>query len=141
MYFVLLTFEKLTGFAKHNGGKVRLVLRYVYTMAFVCLGWLVFRAENMTAAWDYLRNMLGVGTAALDDTFWYYIDNYLVYLIAAAVFALPVAPRLRKAVDALHGVKKTVCDVLYTVGIFALFLVAIACIVKGSYNPFIYFNF
>ena len=141
LYFVLLTFEKLTGFAKERGGKVRRVLRYVYTMVFVCLGWLVFRAESMTAAWEYLRNMLGIGTAALDDTFWYYIDNYVVFVIAAAVFALPIAPWLRKKIDALPSSPKAACNVLYTVGIFALFLVAISYIVKGSYNPFIYFNF
>ena len=141
MYFVLLTIEKLTGFVRTKGGRLRTAVRYLYTMIFVCLGWLVFRAENLPAAWAYLRNMLGIGTTALDDTFWYYVDNYLVYLLAAAAFAVPFGPWLRKKVEALPHVPKTVCDVLYTVGIFALFLAAIACIVKGSYNPFIYFNF
>ena len=141
MYFVLLTIEKLTGFAGKKGGRIQKVIRYIYTMLFVCLGWLVFRSESMAAAWTYLRNMLGVGTTALDDTFWYYIDNYLVYLIAAAVFAVPVAPWLRKKIDALSRVPKTVCDTVYTIAVFVLFLVAIAYIVKGSYNPFIYFNF
>ena len=141
MYFILLTIEKLTGFAKGKGKKALLPVRYIYTMIFVCLGWLVFRAESITAAWDYFRNLLGIGSAAIDDTFWYYIDNYLVFLIAAAVFAVPVAPWLRKKIDALSKAPKAVCDVLYTVCVFALFLVAISYIVKGSYNPFIYFNF
>ena len=101
----------------------------------------MFRADSMTAAWDYFRNMIGVGSAALDDTFWYYIDNYLVFLIAAAVFALPVAPWLRKKIDVLSTAPKAVCNALYTVAVFALFLVAVSYIVKGSYNPFIYFNF
>ena len=141
LYFVLLTFEKLTGIHEKLRGKAWLPLRYLVTMAFVCLGWLVFRADSLTAAWAYLRNMIGVGTSAVNDTFWYYIDNYLVYLIAAAVFALPVAPWLRRKVDALSKVPKTICDAAYTIGLIALFLVAIASIVKGSYNPFIYFNF
>ena len=141
LYFVLLTFEKLTGIHGKLRSKAWLSLRYLVTMAFVCLGWLVFRAENLTAAWAYLCNMLGVGARAVDDTFWYYLDNYLAYLIAAAVFALPVAPWLRRKIDAFSKVPKTVCDAAYTVGVIALFLVAIACIVKGSYNPFIYFNF
>ena len=141
LYFVLLTFEKLTGIANKLSAKAWLPLKYIYTMVFVCLGWLVFRADNLTAAWAYFRNMLALGVPVLDETFLYYTDNYLVYLLAAAVFALPIAPWLRKKIDALSKTPRTVCDVLYTVGLFAFFLVAVAQIVKGSYNPFIYFNF
>jgi len=141
LYFVLLTVEKLTGIPGKLRGKAWLPVRYIVTMAFVCLGWLVFRAENLSAAWDYLRNMFGAGAAAAGDTFLYYIDNYIVYLVAAVVFSLPAAPWLRKKIDALPKAPRTVCDVLYTVGLIALFLVSVSFVVKGSYNPFIYFNF
>ena len=141
LYFVLLTFEKLTGVHQKLHAKAWLPLRYLVTMAFVCLGWLVFRAESLSAAADYFRNMFSVRTGAVDDTFWYYIDNYLAFLIAAAVFALPVAPWLRKKVDALPKPAGVLCGAVYTVGLTALFAVAISYIVKGSYNPFIYFNF
>ena len=141
LYFVLLTFEKLTGIPEKLQSKAWLPLRYVVTMAFVCFGWLVFRAESLSAAADYFRNMLCVGTTAVDETFWYYIGNYSAFLIAAAVFALPVAPQLRKKVDALRGTPRAICDAVYTVGLIALFAASVAFVVKGSYNPFIYFNF
>ena len=141
MYFVLLTVEKLTGADKKLQGKGWLPVKYIYTMAFVCLGWLVFRADSITAAWAYLRNMLGMGTSVLDDSFWYYFDNYVVFLIAAAGLAVPLAPWLRKKIDALPKAPRTVCNAVYTVGLLSLFLVGISYIVKGSYNPFIYFNF
>ena len=141
LYFVLLTFEKLTGVEKKLKSKAWLPLKYIYTMAFVCLGWLVFRAESLGDALAYFKTMLGIGTTIVDDTFLFYADNYLVLLLAAAVFAVPVAPWLRKKTDSLSKAPKAVCDVAYTVMLFALFLVAVAYIVKGSYNPFIYFNF
>lgn len=141
LYFVLLTFEKLTGVEKKLKSKAWLPLKYIYTMVFVCLGWLVFRADSLGDALLYFKNMLGMGTTLIDDTFLFYADNYLVLLLAAAVFAVPIAPWLRKKTDALPKAPKTVCDVLYTVGLFGLFLVAVSYIVKGSYNPFIYFNF
>ena len=126
--------EKLTA-------KAWLPIRYIVTMAFVCLGWLVFRSDSLTAAWGYFRNMFSVGAGAVDDTFRYYFGNYVVYLVAAAVFALPVAPWLRRKVDALPKAMRVVCNVVYATGLVALFLVSVAFIVKGSYNPFIYFNF
>lgn len=141
LYFVLLTFEKLTGVEKKLKSKAWLPLKYIYTMVFVCLGWLVFRAESLSDALAYFKTMLGIGTTMVDDTFLFYTDNYLVLLLAAAVFAVPVAPWLRKKTDRLSKAPKTVCDVAYTVMLLALFLVSISYIVKGSYNPFIYFNF
>lgn len=141
LYFVLLTFEKLTGVEKKLKSKAWLPLKYIYTMVFVCLGWLVFRAESLSDALAYFKTMLGIGTTTVDDTFVFYVTNYLVLLLAAAVFAVPVAPWLRKRTDRLSKAPKTVCDVAYTVMLFALFLVSISYIVKGSYNPFIYFNF
>ena len=141
LYFVLLTFEKLTGVEKKLKSKAWLPLKYIYTMVFVCLGWLVFRAESLGDALAYFKTMLGIGTTTVDDTFVFYVTNYLVLLLAAAVFAVPVAPWLRKRTDRLSKAPKTVCDVAYTVMLFALFLVSISYIVKGSYNPFIYFNF
>ena len=141
LYFVLLTFEKLTGVEKKLKSKAWLPLKYIYTMVFVCLGWLVFRAESLSDALAYFKTMLGIGTTMVDDTFVFYVTNYLVLLLAAAVFAVPVAPWLRKRTDRLSKAPKTVCDVAYTVMLFALFLVSISYIVKGSYNPFIYFNF
>lgn len=141
LYFVLLTFEKLTGVEKKLKSKAWLPLKYIYTMVFVCLGWLVFRAESLGDALAYFKTMLGIGTTTVDDTFVFYVTNYLVLLLAAAVFAVPVAPWLRKKTDRLSKAPKAVCDVAYTVMLFALFLVSISYIVKGSYNPFIYFNF
>ena len=43
MYFVLLCVEKLTGFEKCS---VPLWLAWIYTMLFVVLGWVLFRAEK-----------------------------------------------------------------------------------------------
>ncbi|MBQ7540996.1 MAG: MBOAT family protein [Clostridia bacterium] len=141
LYFVLLTVEKLTGVHQKLRGKAWLPVKYLCTMLFVCLGWLVFRADDMPAAWTYFRHMLGMGVSFSDQTFRYYIGNYFVYLLAAAVLALPVAPWLRRRVDALAKKPRAVCEWVYIAGLCALFLVSIANVVKGSYNPFIYFNF
>ena len=59
-------------------------------------------------------------------------------LLAGLVFAAPVAPRLR---DWLVRRDWPMVDLLYALGAAAVFLVSAAFIIKGTYNPFIYFNF
>ncbi len=58
LYFVLITAEKLTEFEKHN--KKFIFLRWAYTMFFVVLGWVIFRADSLHAAIDYLKAMFGL---------------------------------------------------------------------------------
>jgi alginate O-acetyltransferase complex protein AlgI len=136
MYFVLITVEKLTKFEK-KGEKLGW-LKYIYTMLFVVLGWVLFRADSISQAGTYLSSMFGLaGNPLIDDAFIFNVSNNYVFLIAAAVFSFPTAKLIREKI----GDKHKSLDVLYVIGVAALLLIAVSYIVKGSYNPFIYFNF
>jgi alginate O-acetyltransferase complex protein AlgI len=52
---------------------------------------------------------------------------------------MPVAKWVEKALQ--RSPVPVLTDVLYAAVVLAVFLLAMACLVKGTYNPFIYFNF
>ncbi len=134
MYFVLLTLEKLTGFERKLGPLAR-----VYTLALVCIGWVIFRADNIFIAGRFVGNMLGIGAAGVvDASFWLYLREYGVYLIAAVLACVPWKQLLEE-----KGLwkKDGVLDVLRVCVAFLVFGLAVIYMVKGTYNPFIYFNF
>jgi alginate O-acetyltransferase complex protein AlgI len=107
-------------------------------MLFVVLGWVLFRADSISQAGTYLSSMFGLaGNPLIDDAFIFNVSNNYVFLIAAAVFSFPTAKLIREKI----GDKHKSLDVLYVIGVAALLLIAVSYIVKGSYNPFIYFNF
>ncbi len=131
MYFVLISAEKLTGFEKKLG-----VFGHLYTMLFVMVGWVVFRADTIAAAWRYLLSMVGVGVSGLCcELSVYYISQNIGYFGAAVLFCLPLA----SWVSTSNKLRKL--TVLYPVFVVAVFLVSISFIIKGAYDPFIYFNF
>ena len=66
MYFVLLTFEKLTGFEKRKS-KPFMVFRWFYTMFFVIMGWVVFRSNSLTDAFVYMKSMFGLNGNVFSD--------------------------------------------------------------------------
>jgi len=134
-YFVLITAEKLTDFEtriKQFG-----LLKRLYVLTAVLIGWVIFRSDSITHAFEYLEVMFGIsGNLIIDsNAARYFVDNIAFYLFAA-VFSAPSATWLSAR---LSG-KKTV-RVLYPAAAVILLLVSISYIVKGSYNPFIYFNF
>lgn len=135
MYFVLLVIEKLTGWEKKYPDKM-IVLRRIYTLFFVLMGWVLFRADSITDAWTYICTMFGNGTLINDSTI-YYAMNYFVYFLIAILVSTPIFKNFSLKIKGTNPV----AYVVSSVGLLALLVVSVSYIVKGAYNPFIYFNF
>ena len=134
-YFILLVLEKYG----HLGRGWPVVCRWLFTLLMVTLAWVLFRSDSLAAAWHYVLAMLGLGSGSpwTGLTGFYLRENWAV-LLAALVFAVPVAPRLRAWAEKKGSL---LLDVGYAVLLCALFLVCASFLIKGTYNPFIYFNF
>lgn len=135
MYFVLITVEKLTGFEKRK--KRLTVLRWGYTMFFVVLGWVVFRAESLQAAVFYLRSMFGLnGNAFSDGMFLGCLEQNLIVFIIGAVLSTPILQKsTAMTADNIPGQAFRTCMLVL------LFVLSTASLVSNAYNPFIYFQF
>lgn len=133
MYFVLLCVEKLTGFQKHLGWLSRL-----YTLFFVVLGWVLFRSDSLGFAWQYIRLMFGLsGNPFINQDVFRLAGGFIVVLLLGIVFSLPI----EKRIDKMSESKSVFLRVLYVlIQLLIIFLVLIY-VIKGGYNPFIYFNF
>ena len=132
-YFVLLAAEKFTGFDKRLG-----VFGHFYTMLFVIIGWVLFRSESILQAGYYFRVMFGFGANPLtDELFFYYFNACKIILFTGILFSLPVVPFIRNKLLA----NPKLYEILGSVRIAVLFVIAISVCVRATYNPFIYFNF
>jgi len=137
MYFVLIVIEKMLIFKIDRDSKKTNWLKHIYAIFFVIMGWVIFRAENIEVAITFYRSMFGLGNVPfIDHVFIEYIRQYVVYFIVGIAFSLPLAKKLKSLLP-----KHIILDIIYVFGLLALFLVSVSFIVKGSYNPFIYFNF
>lgn len=137
-YFALLVLEKYA----HLGRGWPTGLRWLFTMAMVNFGWVLFRADSLGAAGRYLGAMLGLGGGLWDERACFYLLENLPVLAAAVLFSAPVELRLR---DKLYGggLKRLspLWDACYAVLLLLVVIVSASYVVKGTYNPFIYFNF
>ncbi len=133
-FFLILERGRLGDMLKRLPGMVR----HVYTLVIVLIGWVFFRCEAIGDALVYLKAMfafdfsavrsLGV-MEALDREFW-----FLFALSVAGCF--PVVPALRKRLEA-SLVLGWISDMVLS-GIFAF---AVFYMVGADFNPFIYFRF
>ena len=144
MYFVLLVFEKNTGLDKDSKKKWVNVLRYIYTMFFVVMGWVIFRAESISDAFVYMGHMFGLyGNPLVDDAAVYNLTQFKAFFIMAVIFSIPVAGYIKRKWSEKERSRMLTAAAGAVSGLLILvvFGCAVSYIVIGSYNPFIYFNF
>ena len=121
--------------------KLPRVFSHVYVLLAVAISFVVFNAADMTEAINDIGGMFG----ALDIPFWsketaYYLSSYAVLFVIAVFGATPAA----KNVVLKLKEKKAICtviDVLEPTADVVLLVLITACLVNGSFNPFLYFRF
>lgn len=106
-------------------------LQRALTLVLVMLGWVVFRAESLSAATAYLRGMFALGGRSL-----YALTPKAVAAIAAGCLIASSLPR--RASDALGAQTR---ERLCYVAVPALLALCMLALASGAYNPFIYFQF
>ena len=86
--------------------------------------------------------MFGAGASGLTDAnFTVFMKENIWYFILGIVFSTPIAKKLGEYVSEKTGGSNPLITVLYSVCLTAGMLVSLSYLIKGAYNPFIYFNF
>ena len=127
-YFLLLMAEKYGHIDRKLG-----VLRRPWTLFWVLMLWVLFRAEDLGRAGRYYVALFTGGRGDMED-FLYYFSNMKVYLLAAVVCCLPLGRLWRRVPEGWR-------ERLESLGTVALMAVLVTYVVGSTYNPFIYFNF
>lgn len=138
--FVFIFIEKITEFELN---RVPGWIKRIYLLLVTVIGWVLFRAENLGLALDYLKNMFGMtGSGLLSSQAFMFIREYWIYWLFGILLCTPFAKQLEKQmVDAKSRIPSILGTIVYPIGLMLLFVISFSCLVRGSYNPFIYFNF
>ena len=113
-------------------------LLHVYTLMIVLFSWVLFRATSLSGAFVYFKDMFGLGQIPIiDSNFTRYIGDKFIYLLAGIIFSMPIHKYVLRFVDK----NKVISCILSPICMITLLLISTAFLVKGTYNPFIYFNF
>ena len=134
IYGTLIILEKLLKIEKRN---IPGVIMHIYTLLIVNFLWVLFRADNLSGAVGMLKVMLGAsGTGLWDDTASFYLQENYTVLLLALIVSVPLVNRLKK-----NKAFAAAADVIRPFFVLLVLLLSVSFMVKGAYNPFIYFNF
>lgn len=137
-YFVFLTVEKI-GIKQIE--KIPEGLRYIFTMFIVFIGWIIFRSDSIGNAVIYIQKMFGLkNMAVVNDISYLYIKENVVTILIGIIFSFPISRKINEVLEK-HYAENKIFEVGRNFGLAIILMFSISFLVKGAYNPFIYFNF
>lgn len=142
MYFVLISFEKLTGWPNCFHYRWQKQLYRIFTLLSVMIGWVLFRSADLQSAIGFLRSMLGTtGNTFLCDMVFRTCQQYRFFFLASCLCSTPFFRFLKKHITEKSSTMLHIVNTL-SIPVYLLMLFwSISYIMIGSHNPFIYFNF
>lgn len=157
--FVFIAFERITGFDKMA---IAPVWKHLYASLVILLGWVLFRSSSILEAGSYYSAMFNfIRYHLINDYFWLFLREFLLFFILGILFSMPFAPKINKwfkegihirifaspnKVFPIHYLTedprlKWVFDLAYPFAMILLLIVSYIYLVNGSYTSFIYFQF
>ena len=132
-YGILLLIEKLwLGKRLKNP-----ILSHLYVLLVTVLGFVLFHSATAPDAMAEIGRMFGMGSLPVwNATAAYYLQSYGILLVLAVVGATPLPKALA---GKLQNTKASV--ILQPLFVAMMMLLVTACLVDGSFNPFLYFRF
>lgn len=111
------------------------LFHHIYVILVFTFGWVIFRSPDIHYAAEYIMMMFSGTAPAISGTAWFYLKEYLLFYIFAAALSTPLIPWVEKMNSSGYYY------FFRNAFIAAASYLSVVYLVKGGYNPFIYFNF
>lgn len=123
--------------------KLPKVLRHIYAMLVVCIGFVMFRADTFTGGIQMISTMFtgwNFGGIQMQTALEQMTPLFIVTLVVAVIGSLPVLEGIKAWCKRTEGRRRVMEPVGYLCSILLLVL-SMLSLSSGTYNPFIYFRF
>ena len=129
---------------KNQFEKIPAVIKHIYLILVVDIGFVFFYFKDIGKAFAYIRVMFGGGPSASSTDFGVTFMNYIYFIILAVILCAPVSQLLKRfaqKVETSSAFGTAVVGVVRNVSFFVILVVCTAMLAGNSYSPFLYFQF
>ena len=119
-------------------------VRHFYALMIIIIGWVFFRAETLTKAIEYLKNMFNFsfeGMIAYPPRL--YLDNEIILaLVIGFLISTPIIKKITEYCEQKNDwMSHIVTPLISKIFYIGILLLSIFSLAADTYNPFIYFRF
>lgn len=123
-------------------------IQHCYILIVVMAGWVLFRSQNIDAAYEYFRALLFLNSSTVPNaSVWLAAHGYALPLciLLGMLFAVPVIPKIQalmiRLIAQASPVFGNITYIIYDTLLFSLLGVSLMVVFGSTYLSFIYFRF
>ncbi len=135
-YFLILFIEKL--FLLKALDKLPKLLRHVYALLLIVIGWVIFASDDVSVLLPYLGSMFGAN-GAVGGMDVYTLATKAVLIVICCIASTQLPKKL--FLSCTGAMNEKAAFVLKSVLTLALLALSMVFLIGDSYNPFLYFRF
>lgn len=140
-YFVLISFEKMTGWPDRFKTKFGKIIWRIISILFINIQWILFRSTNIRSALSFIKRLFICNYNELTNKrMCFLMKEYWVFIVVAVLLSMPIVPMIFKKTEN-HTIAKLVAEVIVGLIIVFAFIWSISLVLSGLNNPFAYANF
>ena len=135
-YGIIIVFEKLglESWLKNKG-----IIRNIYAILIVVIGWVLFRADGVHEAFGYIYRMFSPWAFATSNySLFELIGNKTIIIAGIAILGCGIIQKYLIEIKQIMAMKNSNIEMIFCM---LLFFISILQLASGTYNPFIYFRF
>ena len=135
-FFIVL--EKRLHLCEKTASWYGATCRHCYALAVVIFGWVLFRADSLPQAWEFIKVMLGlrVNSAVIFNTEYFVTPKTILCFTIAASLSAPW-----RSITAKLIIRPWLYRICRDGLLIVILASSIASVAASGYNPFIYFRF
>jgi D-alanyl-lipoteichoic acid acyltransferase DltB (MBOAT superfamily) len=119
-----------------SSNKAAKLLRIIRTLILVGIGDILFRADTLSDAINFYGVLLGINSAKAGQYASFYLWNFKYLFIIGIIGSFPVLGVIKNS-----KLSKKAFAVIELLLLMCILFVSVSYLVRGTYNPFVYFNF
>ena len=121
--------------------KIPVIFKWLFTMIFVYLTWVIFMIPSLSEAIVYYKSMIGISSGNIYFTFDYFINKKITLIIFVAFLGAFIGKWRKLELIKQWTENSKIGVIVSQVICMLLFILAVLFMMNSSYSPFLYFQF
>ncbi len=117
------------------------IIRHIYLLFIVLIGWVFFRANNISQGIGLIKVIMGLGTnPMINNELLICINDYWYVIVASLIFSTPLVKELKGKLNE-KLLQSSWAYALHSLILIVCMFIVVLLLNNNSYNPFLYFRF
>lgn len=141
-YGVLIVLEK--AFLEKLLDRLPKIFRHIYLLFIVVIGWVFFRADNISQAMNFIKVMMGLdANSIINSSAIRYINDYWHIILVSIMFSTPIVKKIKYLVTKVNEklLQNCIAYACHSLMLIICMITVAILLSSSSYNPFLYFRF